>query len=368
VDHADVVGGLTGVTFHAQAGTPTLYGADHVVQNNRIVDSSVWTADQVADPGIPWNFIKSLITNADGTKYPTRRIGGKSESTGVWSSGGAHRVVVRDNTIDGPFNGVSNYNTGFSDRYTGQDMDVYDNLIKHVSDDALEPGGAIINFRAWNNRIEDTSVVLSTDPSKYGPIYLFRNQGWRLGPQTVPFDAQGHPSYPASPMFKYDGGSTVRARVYVLHNTFWTDPSVTTAQVLGGAPYGHTSGPAAEAFYLRNNIFRATRNAWIVKVASMWDEDYNSFSTSDKARGLEYLGKDYTTNVAAYRTASGQGAHTNLSGDFITAPALSSPKTGDLSLPLGSPLIDAGVEVPNLSDRAGVDFLGTAPDLGAIER
>ncbi|MBI4507094.1 MAG: hypothetical protein HY691_16300, partial [Chloroflexi bacterium] len=98
-----------------------------------------------------------------------------------------------------------------------------------------------------------------------------------------------------------------------------------------------------------------------------WDEDYNSFSTTDAGRGLRY-GTSYTTDVRAYRAASGQGAHTNVASDFVTAPALQNPAAGDLSLPAGSALVDAGVPVSNLSDRAGVDYRGAAPELGAREQ
>jgi hypothetical protein len=248
-------------------------------------------------------------------------------------------------------------------------MDVHDNVIRHIPDDAIEPDGHTINLRAWHNRIEDASVILSIAPLEYGPVYLFRNEGWRLGTHGVPLDAAGHSTYGGSntsPLFKYSGVSTPHGRAYILHNTFWTDPSVTSAPVLGGARYG-TSGSSNESVYLRNNIIHTTHYAFDVVSAAMWDEDYNSLTTSNKTRGLHYAGKVYTTDMAAYRTASKQGAHTNVGSDFVTGPALRNPQAGDLTLPAGAPLIDAGVPVPNLSDRPGVDFQGKAPDLGATE-
>ena len=47
---------------------------------------------------------------------------------------------------------------------------------------------------------------------------------------------------------------------------------------------------------------------------------------------------------------------------------LADPAGGDLGLAAGSPFVDAGVPVPNVSDRPGVDYTGAAPDLGAVER
>jgi hypothetical protein len=176
--------------------------------------------------------------------------------------------------------------------------------------------------------------------------------------------------------FKYSGKSVPGARVYVLHNTLWTDDSgncatLPCAGVTGGAQHAG-SGPNPEAFYLRNNLFRFTRYAFEAPGVPRWDEDYNHFATTSRTRGLFYGGREYTTNVAAYRAASGQGAHSNVIGDFVTASVLDGQlvraTAGDLRLVDGSAFVDAGVPVPNISDRAGVDFRGAAPDLGANER
>jgi hypothetical protein len=268
---------------------------------------------------------------------------------------------VRRNTIDGPFNGVvTGYNEGF-DRFAGQDMDVHDNLIRHQADDALEPELAAINFRAWDNRIEHALTVISTGPSNFGPIFLFRNTAWQIGNEGQSRDGQGRT--PGSTMLKYSGKSSPTARIYVLHNTFWTD-----GVSEGGAQYAST-GPSPEAFYLRNNLIRTTRYAFIAPSSvGLWDEDYNHFVTTDATRGVKYGVEIHRANVQAYRAASGQGAHTNVSGGFTGDIPLANAVLGDLRLPGGSPLIDAGVIVPNISDRPGADFRGAAPDIGYERR
>src|SRR5439155_4295333 len=137
-------------------------------------------------------------------------------------------------------------------------------------------------------------------------------------------------------------------------------------------------GSSPERFYLRDNVLRATRYAF---QAAAWDEDANSFSTADPTRGLVAYGQRWGQDVAAYRAAalaaSGRATSTNAAWDpttgagAFTAPTdawLTDPAGGDLTLAPGSPLIDAGVPVPNLSDRPGIDFTGSAPDLGASER
>jgi hypothetical protein len=143
---------------------------------------------------------------------------------------------------------------------------------------------------------------------------------------------------------------------------------LSSAVSLGGAQYGGKTGSPTEAFYMRNNIIHASKTAFAVATADMWDEDYNYFSSTDITRGMDYLHLNYTIDVAGYRMVSGQGTHTNISGNFVKTPKLTNPGGGDITLPAGSPLIDAGVPVPNLSDRPGVDYKGIAPDLGATEQ
>ena len=240
-------------------------------------------------------------------------------------------------------------------------MDVHDNVIRHIADDPIEPESATINFRAWNNRIEDSLTVISTGPTNFGPVYLFRNVALQIGQDAASADGQGRT--PGSTMFKYSGTSSPPARIYVLHNTFWTDRLAD-----GGAQFAST-GSSTEAFYLRNNIIRATHFAFVVpRAAGAWDEDSNYFFTTDPARGLSFNGVVYRENVQSYRSASGQGARTNRAAAFSTDLPLVSPESGDVRLPPDSPLIDAGVPVPNVSDRRGVDYQGDAPDIGDEER
>ena len=358
VDHNLLTGNLAGVLFRGQGSA---YGTDHVVQDNRIQDANLWSVDPAA-PAIPWMFIKSTLRSSDGSDYATSKIGAASETAGVTGRGGARRVVVRRNTLDGLFNGVgTGYNEGF-DRYAGQDMDVYDNVMRQLADDALEPELATINFRAWNNRIDQTLTVLSTGPVSFGPVYLFLNIALQTGNDGVGRDGQGR--IPGSTIFKYSGTSNPVARVYAFHNTFWTD----SPGVSGGAQYA-SSGSSPESFWLRNNLIRATQYAFEVPGGpGSWDEDGNYFVTTSTMRGLRYGGVVYGANVQAYRAASSQGAHTNVASGFTTDLAPLLVVGSDVLLPPASPLLGGGVPVPNLSDLAGTSFQGGAPDIGFIHR
>jgi Protein of unknown function (DUF1565) len=345
-------------------GGPSTYSSDQLVQYNRFVDTGTWSTDP-AWPAIPWNFVKSAI-RINGKATDWSRIGSEAETGAVGGRGGAHRLVVRYNTIDGFFNGVGGYNQGF-DRYAQQDNDMYDNLLRHIADDSFEPEQQGINWRIWNNRLEYVSTALSTGPLAYGPVYFFRNEIWQLGAAGVGADGSGNKGVGVVG-FKYSGNSEPAARIFVINNTFWTnDPGAD-----GGNQYAG-GGPNSERFYLRNNIFRMTRYGFAAPsntpgTADHWDEDFNFFATTATDRGVSYGGS--RTSVGGYRSASGQGANSNRGdqpGTFHTEPGLVDPGNGNLALAPGSPQIDAGTPVPNISDRPGIDYRGNAPDLGARE-
>jgi hypothetical protein len=340
------------------------YPADHTVERNLFRDTGTWSTDP-ARPAIAWDFIKGAV-RIGGEETPWQRVGAAAETSAIWGRGGARRLVVRRNTIEGYFNGVAGYNEGY-DRYSQQDTDVYDNLIRRIADDALEPEQQAINWRVWDNRIEDVSVMLSTGPVRYGPLYIFRNEAWRLGREGVGADGRGHKGVSVV-AFKYSGSSSPAARVYIVHNTFWT----AARDADGGGQYAG-GGPDPERFWLRNNIVRMTRYAYDAPgngSADRWDEDYNHFATTDPVRGLSYGGTRYTTDVAAYRRVSDHGAHSNVRGNFVRVSvvdsALSDASAGILTLTEGSPFVDAGAPVPNISDQRG-QYSGIAPDLGASE-
>lgn len=363
VDHNLFLG--TGLSYVGEQGPPSAYSADQLVERNRFIDTGLWSVDP-ANPALPWNFIKSAIY-LNGAATDWGRVGAEAETTAIGARGGAKRTVVRYNTIEGFFNGVGVYNEKF-DRYSQQDADIHDNLLRHISDDAFEPEQQAINWRIWNNRLEEVSVALSTGPVAYGPVYFFRNEVWRLGGRGVGADGRGEKGIGVV-AFKFSGKSTPAARIFVVNNTFWTDQPGAD----GGNQYAG-GGANAERFFLRNNIFRMTRYAFAPPVNSLktvdrWDEDYDFFFTSDPSRGINYGGN--RVDLAAYRAASGQGANANRadqSGNFRTEPALADAPGGNLALAPDSPQIDAGVVVPNIADGAGGTIRGNAPDLGAKER
>ncbi len=369
-DHNYMVTNRGGIYF--QAFSPGNYGKDSVVQYNLIKDSGTWTDDTVNKPAIPWRFIKEgYIYNADGTQYLMPKPGQTSEGSGIGGRGGAMNTVIRYNTIDGPFNGITpGYQLGYN-RYAGYNLDAHDNVIQHLADDAFEPEDQVINFKAWNNRINEALVFLSTGPVTHGPLYAFRNTAFRVGNAGVGVTLNSITT--SGTFFKYSGSSVPIAKAYVINNTFWTDIGATA----GGGQYA-SGASASEYFYMRNNIFRAgTYYSFDIAPqskdgAKSWNEDYNYFSDSDPTRTFKYNGSVSGLNtITAYRTTTGQGSHTNIGdtlGTFATPvdPWLTNPTAGNLTLNTGTAegkLIDMGTTVPNITET----YVGCAPDLGAVE-
>ena len=301
------------------------------------------------------NTTGATIAVTDQTRWSANAIGTDNQNSAIQNWGGANNVVIRNNYIDGYFNGVAAYSAGY-DRYSTYNYDIYNNYIANIGDDAVEPETNAINWRVWNNTIRQSLSALSMGPASYGPIYYFKNSIWNINKSNFKHNAN---YYFATPI------------AYVINNTFIN----TREGVSGLSPDAGQQSyfPSLGHFYLRNNILRVSRyiydmgGKFLPWESSQWNEDYNYFATINPAYGLRYNGVIYGTDVAGYRSVSGDGAHTNTLGNFhnysVIDNNLNNINTGDLGLKANSGFIDAGTVVPNISDC----FAGIAPDLGANE-
>jgi hypothetical protein len=357
------------------------------IQYNVFSDTNLWS---VTERAIPWRWIKTRFITRSGVEYTgLSHYGREDETDGIKANKNGFGWVIRYNTFDGPFNGVGGANDN-TDRRNYFGFDIHDNKFMHISDDVLEPEGVSQNWRFWNNTISDVRVVASTDNS-HGPHYVFRNTAWNVGVSGVGDD--GHPTNPskndAGSFVKYGTKATPSARWFFVHNTFWTNDSMSSG-------WADSVGTAnKESWWLRNNLVRSPRYSIMVRGTTIggWDEDYDFFASDTGAGvssgGFRYLNKFYNAasvsgsgSLASYRSISHTGAHTNLLGgtdyNFIRSGddrsgldkidgLFVSPQTGDLRLAPGSAAVDAGTPVPNISDRMGKEYLGKGPDLGAME-
>jgi hypothetical protein len=227
-------------------------------------------------------------------------------------------VVIRHNTLEGTFNGIACLSAGF-DRHAAAEWDVYENTIRRIADDAFEPEGTATHWRIWRNRVEDVCVVLSVGPLHYGPVSLVENTAWRIGPHGTGRTNDGRTGA-SGKAIKYSGQSSPTGLVSLVRNTLWTDvPNVSGAEQTAGG------GPAPEAFYLRDTIFRFTRHAFEGPSGFRWDADGNVFATTDLTRGASTGGVRLPTTDVAWLDAQ-----------------LEDPAQGKLAVRSGSPLAGKG--------------------------
>ena len=253
------------------------------------------------------------------------------EGCAVYLQGGSGNVV-RLNHIEGLFNGIAPATWGdlHNDRINC-DMDIQGNTFTHVADDCLEPEGACINVRFWDNEATDVFVGLSVAPVTVGPCWVVRdryvrcrNGGLKLGVDTA--------------------GTT-----YVYHTLFWEDEGNDPTCLCGR--WGN--------LHFRNSIFRAQKYAI---------EDYRHPHTAPVSfdycclwaeRGTPFVkweGKRYS-HLADLPEEGGFGPH-NLRDRPYTRVEAHRP------MGLVPALIDAGVRLPGINDG----FKGEAPDIGPEEQ
>jgi hypothetical protein len=243
------------------------------------------------------------------------------------------------------------------DRYP-ESNDFYGNDISNMGDNCFEMDGGGRNMRVFDNRCFNAAEqALSTQPGFAGPFYWIRNVVYN---------------------------SFVSALKY-----FENSPGILTYNntIIASA----VPGPA-QNMHFRNNLFVAMGDVDPVfalnSPANTNDADYDGFRPNPgKADAFEWNTPDFATRIdyahppvkrsykslAEFSAATGQEKHGVLV-DFdsfvhVTPPNISDPQhvydpaDFDFRLKPSSPAVDAGVELPNITDG----FTGKTPDLGAYE-
>ena len=239
-------------------------------------------------------------------------------------------------------------------------IDFYGNDMFNMGDNCIESDGGAHNIRVFRNRCFNAgSQALSAQPMYGGPVYFYQNLVYNT-------PASGALKFVATP-----------AGVLVYQNTF-----------VGGI---NARGPASNVHFLNNLIVSQEEADPVFAVGT-----YTSYSSSDYNAFRPNPGKDdaFEWNLPAagviadyksqptvhrykslkeYSDASGQEKHSvlvdydtfmNVSMPDKTDPQrLYKPDGLDFRLKSGSRAIDAGVDLPSITDG----FTGTAPDIGAYE-
>ena len=237
-------------------------------------------------------------------------------------------------------------------------IDFYNNDIFNMGDNCIETDGGARNIRVFRNRCFNSAAgALSVQPVFGGPVYLYENIVYNTPTGSL----------------KYIVGSS---GIYTFNNT-----------IIGEG----RAGPISNATF-RNNLFLA-QGAMdpvfsVTTYTNYTSSDYNGFKPTPGAASsfvwnsppFESV-RDYKKaptprsfkSLREYSDATGQEKHSILV-DYdifrrVTVPVKADPQRVykvedyDFQLREGSPAVDAGVELPNVTDG----FSGKAPDLGALE-
>ncbi len=299
-------------------------GQRHLVEHNRFYDTAIenWPWDQTKGSSAENNAV--VLTDEIGRGH-----------------------VIRGNAMTGLFNGVGPCGSAApTDGGYTSEVDLYDNEVSKINDDAFEPEGYCANVRLWRNTIRGVHMAFAVAPANPGPVWIVRNTAYDVG-ATRTSQVDG---YTASGLKINSGYATPVGPILLYHNTFLTTAPSTNALTL-------LDPGASTVIRARNNVFAGTRYVLEKINPVALDLDADALSTTDGARFVKWEGTTYAT-LAALRSGRSQ----ELAG-IAAAPLLVAPAAGDFRPQDGSPLIDAGVVLPGLNDA----FDGAAPDIGAVE-
>jgi len=291
---------------------------EHLIDGNEFYDTSVWDW--------PWKMVKAH----------------DPEGCAIYPTGGRGNVY-RNNSCHGFFNAIAPSLWGqlYDERYN-RDMDVHHNEIWETGDDSLEPEGACMNQRYWNNSARGVLVGISLAPITVGPCYFIRNTIYDHHLTSV----------------KLDNGTD--GPVFLYHNTLVTTVTDTDRYSYRKYVNGIGNSGAYHNHTYRNNIIQGTNYVyydWLGTSPVGLDMDHDNLYTTHSSNFFYVYQHTYPT-LGLLRSGTGLEMHgMNQASGFVDLGA------GDLRLTAGSPLIDQGVLLPNIND----DYSGQAPDIGANE-
>ncbi|MEI7904465.1 MAG: right-handed parallel beta-helix repeat-containing protein [Candidatus Firestonebacteria bacterium] len=208
--------------------------------------------------------------------------------------------------------------------------DIFGNDIYNTSDDGIETDASGPNLRIFNNRfLTCQHNGISFQPYIGGPVYIVKNQV--AGMQENVFKNR-----------------YMSAGAIMINNTFLNNTPVSLIMHI----------------YSRNNIFAAWAGPVQYSDKSVlnlgYDLDYDCFLSKMKcsaAEMFEDIEQEKHGILARYEWFFSKDIE-------IVKPPKLMPIGAMFELKDGSPAIDAGEIIPNISDR----FVGKAPDMGAIEK
>ena len=241
-------------------------------------------------------------------------------------------------------------------------IDIYNNDMHLMADDFIEADGGVHNIRIMRNRgVNAAQCGLSAQPVFGGPAYFIRNVIYHV---------------PVGAVLKFMARP---AGLFILHNTFIAE---------------NGNGQTFSNSHFFNNLFMGTglqgRSVAVFPFATSYStSDHNGYcpnpgetryrwvspakgKMADYSITMQKDGKSFSS-LQGYSEASGLDQHSIELGydifENLKAPDPAKPGSvyhaTDFSFKLkpGSSAVDKGIKLPGVND----DYLGKAPDLGAVE-
>jgi hypothetical protein len=277
-------------------------------------------------------------------------VNGNNVGEGIQVTGPGH--VIMNNFVQGFRDGISLMEAGEADdQYS---IDILNNDINLGADDAIESDYCFNNCRIMRNRIRNSFMGISSQPTLGGPQYIIRN---------VMYNVVFEP-------FKLHNGTDGDV---IIHNTV----------VKNGSAFVVFSGESISHSYVRNNLMIGgpggtyngfnNGNGQVMQLSDLdlatADFNYDAYGSTLGTFSGTFGGISFSSLSAMRSTTTEKnGIQVDL-GVFATAVAFpDSPMTAllpmaDFRIRAGSPAENAGEIIPNVNDS----FIGSAPDIGAYE-
>jgi hypothetical protein len=284
--------------------------------------------------------------------------------------------VIAYNRVRGFHDGIDHATYGMPEDYpnTPRDrlpvaIDIYNNDVSVVHDNCFEADGSVRNVRVMRNRCFNSPLgAMSPQPVLGGPVYFIRNVVYNAwwGPVKIHADPAGvyylNNTYVGE--FKQ---LTPMSNVHLRNNLIMGQG--TTPRVFSMDTFTNYSSSDYNGF--RPNPESKEAFAWNSPPFEKARDFYPARRTAQNAPSA--LTQRVFPTLQSYSKATGQDQHSRLVdyNIFVSAPMpdFSDPtrvvdvNAVDLRLREGAGAIDAGIDLPNITDG----FRGRAPDLGAYE-
>lgn len=328
-------------------------GTDRVAITGNTINASTATEGHGIITYLPAEdgYIADNVVNGT-TTWNDAALGanGANLGEGILVTGPGH--VIEHNRVTGMRDGISFLeDSGAVDQYS---IDVLDNDIRQAADDGVEADFCEHDCRIMRNRLTNTFVALSAQPTLGGPTYFVGNTAYNV-------------AHVAFKLYRGSSGDVI------VHNTV----------VKAGDAFGNYAGTPVSNLSMRNNLFiggpggtfggygNGTGRVFDVRTLdeTTADADHDGFGSTVGSFTGNFGGTSFGSLADLRASSTEANAVAVGMSEFAAGVAHpSAPLTQyapvDLRLGAGSVAVDAGVALPGLNDG----FSGSAPDLGAHER